>query len=131
MKQLTSKNVHDMVTECLFKEGEDTSNAVIAESVMLKAGFHPGRLEKNKMAIGEMLSQLPKPFMLATGGGWSFLNACMTESGEHWGEHPSIDSLLALGIATDQAKILMPREMWPMFPGGLPYFVVTSTVEEV
>jgi hypothetical protein len=29
-----------------------------------------------------------------------------------------------LGIATKQAEILLPREMWPALPGGMPYIAV-------
>lgn len=36
----------------------------------------------------------------------------------------TIDQLLAMGIASKKAAFLMPREMWSMLPGGMPYFVV-------
>ena len=48
----------------------------------------------------------------------------MTKSGEQWGEHMNIEQLLALGIATGQAGYPMPKEMWKMLPGGMPYFTV-------
>lgn len=123
--KLTAKNVKTILEDCLFRDGEDTSNAVIAEVVMSTLGFHPERLESHKAEIAEMLSELPNEFRESEGGGWSFLNAYMTKDGEHWGEHPNIDELLALGVASGLAKILLPRSMWAVFPGGLPYFSVS------
>ena len=123
--KLTCKNVNETVAECLFRQGEDTSQAVYAEGVLVKFGFHPERLLLRSKDIGLMLSDLPENFRSDKGGGWSFLNACMTQDGEQWGEHRDIDALLALGIATNQASILMPRELWPALPGGMPYFSVT------
>ena len=38
---------------------------------------------------------------------------------------PSI--LIVLGIATAQARWLMPRDMWPSLPGGMPYFAVGTS----
>lgn len=125
MKALTAKNVESIFLHCLFKKDEDTSNAIIVEGVVGKFGFHPDRLIEKKAEIAELLEQLPDNFKAESGGGWSFLNACMTNSGDQWGEHRNIEQLLTLGIATDQARILMPRKMWSMFPGGMPYFSVS------
>ena len=35
-----------------------------------------------------------------------------------------MEQLLTLGIGLGYAKYLMPREMWKMFPGGMPYFQI-------
>lgn len=122
--KLTAQNVESVLTDCLFKDGEDTTNYVKAECVMMKIGFNPERLEGHKENIEKMLKQLPKEFMKDGGGGYSFLNACVTAEGEEWGGHSDIDNLLCLGIAAGKAKIQLPREMWSAFPGGMPYFVV-------
>lgn len=124
--KLTTTNVDAVINECLFKEGEDTSKAVIAEGVILKAGFHPERLAAHSNDIADMLADLPEPFKDSSGGGWSFLNACMNKDGEQWGEHRSIDALLTLGIAAGKAKILFDRKLWSSFPGGMPYFKVIA-----
>lgn len=115
--------------DCMFKDGEDISDAKIAEGVITKFGFHPSRLESHRIEIGELLAELPEQFQQSKGGGWSFLNACMTKDDDQWGEHRDIDQLLCLGIAIDQAKILMSREMWSAFPGGMPYFSVNPSIE--
>lgn len=122
--KLTSSRVHETFMNCLFRDNEDTSTAVIAEGIMGKFGFNPDRLKAAEPDIREMLAELPDEFHADKGGGWSFLNACMDRHDNHWAEHPTINELLVLGIAVQRAKILMPREMWSMFPGGLPYFSV-------
>jgi len=123
---LSAKRVEEVLTNCLYGDGESTGSAKIVEGVITNYGFNPDKLEESKIEIGEMLSELPDEFKKDGGGGMSFLNACMTKDGTQWGEHRNIEQLLVLGIATDQAKILMPREMWSAFPGGMPYFVVTA-----
>lgn len=125
MKTLTAKNVSEIFFDCLFRDGEDTSTAKTVDGVLSKFGFHPARLETHREAIGELLSCLPNEFRSDKDGGWSFLQACMTKDGNQWGEHSKIEQLLVLGIATEQARILMPREMWKLFPGSMPYFSVT------
>lgn len=129
MKTLTAENVETVFRDCLFRDGEDTAQAQIVEGVVSKFGFHPDRLAAHKTEIAEMLDGLPDEFKMAKGGGWSFLNACMTKRGDQWGEHRNIEQLLALGIASDQAKMLMPREMWKVLPGGMPYFAVCAQTD--
>lgn len=126
MSKLTSGNVSRIFMDCLFKEGEDHSKYVKGEGITQTFGFHPIRIESHKVAIREMLECLPDEFQHDKGGGMSFLNACMTQDGIHWGEHRSMEQLFALGIATGQAVMLMPREMWSVLPGGMPYFGVTA-----
>lgn len=123
---LTAENVSTVFMDCLFRDEENKSNPVLAEAILSTFGFHPERLESHRNDIKELLAWLPTQFREGgnDGGGWSFLNACMTREGDQWGEHRNIEQLLALGIATGQAKILMPRQMWSVFPGGMPYFSV-------
>lgn len=121
MKKLTSANVDQIFRDCLFQDGEDTSKAVLAEGVVNKFGFHPERLAHHKKEIGELLLQLPENFQMSKGGGWSFLQACVTQDGA-WLGHRNMEQLFALGLATEQAVCLMPREMWKMMPGSMPYY---------
>jgi hypothetical protein len=121
---LNSQDVENIFKDCLFKEGEDQSNAKIVNGIMNKFGFNPERLIIHKQEIAKMLDELPDQFKKNSGGGWTFLNACMTKDNIQWGEHRNIEQLLSLGIATEQAAYLMPREMWNVLPGGMPYFVI-------
>jgi hypothetical protein len=126
MTKLTAASVNEVFMDCLFRDGEDTSKAVTAQCVMSNFGFNPARLEINQSLIGEMLLCLPDEFHLDKGGGMSFLNACVTRDGDQWGQHQDIEQLLALGIATKQAKILLPRALWQSLPGGMPFFAVRA-----
>jgi hypothetical protein len=125
MLELTSDNVEKIFVDCLFDEvPEDTSIAVIAEGVVINVGFNPTKLEEHINEIKELLVQLPVPFYTLTGGGWSFLQACLTKDGHHWGEHRNIDQLLCLGLATKLIEYCMSRDHWKNLPGGMPYFTV-------
>lgn len=122
---LTSENVTNIFMDSLFKAGENTSNPAIAEGITSKFGFHRKRLQSHADNIANMLSQLPEEFQKKSGGGMSFLNACNNANGEQWtGFHKVMEQLFALGLATGKAKCLMPRDMWAVLPGGMPYYVV-------
>lgn len=126
------QRVDAMFRDCLFRaeelpsDGSAPANAVIVESVTGKYGLHAERLEGYRAEIGQMLAALPLEFRASSAaGGWSFLNACTEADGTLWtGSQLIVDNLLALGIATKQAKILLPRELWASLPGGVPYFAV-------
>lgn len=124
--KLTASAVNVIFTDCLFKEGEDTSDRVAVEGVVSNFGFHPARIESHREEIVALLTLLPKEFHEHAGGGYSFLNACMTNNGTQWGEHVNVEQLLVLGIGIGRAKILLPRDMWSAMPGGMPYFMVTA-----
>jgi hypothetical protein len=78
-----------------------------------------------------MLLELPDTFMKTKGGGWSFLNACMNKNGEQWTAfHPKVQELFCLGLALDICSYTLPREMWKVLPGGMPYLVVDDAKAE-
>lgn len=127
MSKLTAENVQATLRQCLCKDKEIEDGSVlplIVNGVVSDFGFHPGRLEEARDSVEEMLSELPDQFKRSMGGGWSFLQACMRSDGEQWGEHRSIEQLLALGIALKLASFQFPRSLWPSLPGGMPYFVI-------
>jgi hypothetical protein len=122
--ELTSENVTRILKDCLFKEGEETTEYKQGQGYFLNIGFHPERLEDYRVDIEDMINQLPDQFHEKTGGGWSFLNACQTKDGKQWGEHRSIDELLCLGLALGKLVYLTERKLWSSFPGGMPYFMI-------
>lgn len=125
MIELTPQNVKAVFTDCLFKEGEPTKNAIIAEGISATFSFHPVRLNQNKDSVASLLSYLPDVFFEHKGGGASFLNACKNSNGELWtGDHATIEMLFVLGLALGFASCILPREFWVLFPGGMPYYVV-------
>jgi len=122
---LTGDHVNDVFVDCLFKDGEDTTEHIMAEGIVRTVGFHPGRIEEHRQEIHDMLAELPNEFKISGGGGMSFLNACMDKHGNQWtGMHLSQEQLIQLGIAIGEVEYCLPREMWGAFPGGMPYFMV-------
>lgn len=124
MRKLTAENVNEVFMTCLFQEGEEVLDATIVEGVVNKFGFNYARIEEHKTEISELLAGLPKGFQKDIGGGWSFLNACITKEGIQWGEHLDIEKLMCLGLASKQVELPIPRDMWGIIPGGVPYFMV-------
>lgn len=89
----------------------------------------PDAVKAHHQDIKELLLELPEQFLLSKGGGWSFLQAAFDKQGHHWGEHPDMEALITLGIAAGLVNFLLPREMWTMMPGGMPYLFVKDTYE--
>ena len=124
--KLTSENVTAVLKDCLFKEEENHDTFVKGEAVMTTFAFHPGRLESHKEDIRSMLTELPAPFNEDTGGGWTFLNACVTKEAHQWGEQMNVDELLGLGLAAGFIRYGLPRPYWKLLPGGMPYFMIIA-----
>lgn len=122
--KLTAEAVDSIIRHCLYREDEDTTDHVPIQGVMMRIGFHPGRLAEKRDEIKALLMELPDNFHKDKGGGWSFLNACMDRHDNHWGEHVHVDGLLTLGLATNQAQFMLHRGFWSSLPGGMPYFAV-------
>ena len=127
--KLTVENVETVFKDCLFKDeeivnGQPPADFVKVEGIVQTFGFHPGRLAAHRDDIKSMLEELPEPFQAKGGGGWSFLNACMTKDDVQWGEQRNVEQLLVLGIGSKLATILLPRDLWSVLPGGVPYFSV-------
>ncbi len=124
---LTSEKVEAIFMDCLFRDGEDTSNHIAVEGVVHNVGFHPERLESHRAEIEAMLDELPEMFHEKSGGGWSFLNACNDKHDNQWTDfHMRMEQLFQLGGGIGRVKSLLPREAWAMLPGGMPYYVVTA-----
>ena len=122
---LTAQHVEAVFMDCLLKDGEDTSDHIVAEGIVRTVGFHPDRIEEHRQEIHDMLAELPDEFKTSGGGGYSFLNACMDKHGNQWtGLHLTQEQLVQLGIAIGEVEYCLPRDMWVAFPGGMPYFIV-------
>lgn len=126
---LSPKRVEEVLLGCLFKKEEIPDGKklfVIAEGVIAKYAFHPQRLEGHRPKIVELINELNPKFFEHTGGGWTFLNLAFDKKDRHWGEHRDCDNLLCLAIAIKHARIQFPRDMWDVFPGGVPYVVFSK-----
>lgn len=122
---LTGERVSAVFMACLFRDGEDISDHIVAEGIVHTVGFHPGRIEEHRQEIQDMLAELPDEFKASGGGGYSFLNACFDKHGNQWtGLHQTQEQLVQLGIAIGEVAYCLPRDLWGVFPGGMPYFTV-------
>jgi hypothetical protein len=123
-----SEKVTAVFMDCLYRDGEVggspevPKDAVIVEGIMGKFGFHPERLESHREDVRGFLNEMPAMFHKDTGGGWTFLNLCNDKNNEQWtGFHRTMEQLVVLGLGLKMASYCMPRDMWKMFPGGMPY----------
>jgi hypothetical protein len=123
MLKLTSQNVKDLFQKVLFNDGEDHTNHVPVQGITINVGLHPGRLEEIKPQVAELLGQLSQDFHKDHGGGTSFMNMPALANGELWGEQHNAQELMVLGLATGYLSYCLPREMWMMLPGGVPYLM--------
>lgn len=128
---INPQEVEAAFVECLYREKElegvdgVPKGTVVVEGIVSKVGFHPDRLEEKRAKVTEWLKVLPHTFRKNGGGGWSFLNACNQENGVQWtGLHQRMEQLFCLGIGLDLVEYQMPREMWGILPGGMPYLVI-------
>jgi hypothetical protein len=120
MSKLTAQAVQDVFMDCLFRDGEPTTDHVRADGIRSSVDFHPERLVKHTSDIVEFLSELPVEFK----DGTSFLQACVNRQSEQWGEQTHMDMLFQLGIGIGKVTCPFPREMWKVLPGGMPYYTV-------
>lgn len=135
---ISSEAVREAFRDCLYTQEQleaadkDENGVPVGciqvEGIMGPFGFNPESLAKHKDEVTAWLQALPLPFRTTEnggGGGWSFLNACQDANDVQWtGMHQTMNELFCLGIALDMAAWLMPRDMWQVFPGGMPYVVV-------
>ena len=128
--ELNPENVHSILINCLYRDEEILGNApelkdaVIVHGIINDFRFHSGRLEKHRDEIKTMLLELPEAFHADKGGGWSFLNACTDKNGYQWGEHQNMEELFCLGIGLNMVRYCLPRNLWNVLPGGMPYIQI-------
>ncbi len=131
---LASADVTATFLSCLFHaeelpaDGSPPEGAIIAKGIVASVGFHPQRLEEKREVVSGFLSELPKEFSRGKGdGGWSFLYLCQDREGNPWtGDHAVAEQLLLLGLGLGLAGYCVPRDLWPVFPGGMPYVWVKT-----
>lgn len=121
--KLDAKRVQKLILDSLEPRA-DPEKTIIAEGVVHTFGFNADKLATHKQEIIDLLNELPDNFKEEVGGGWSFIQACVDKDGNHWGEHHSMEELFCLGIAIGRVKCLMPKAMWRILPGGVPYYVI-------
>lgn len=121
-----AEKVRELMMRVLFKkeelvDGGPPADAIVVEGLMGKYGFHAGRVAEISEEVRYLLNEMPDSFHKEKGGGMSFLQLCMDKHDEHWAEHPTMNDLICLGLATKMASYCMPRDYWHVLPGGMPY----------
>lgn len=133
--------MHTVFQDCFLDDSDTTTEAITVEHALTgpvgvggndggqgTLRFSKARIAEEAERIAFMLSELPTEFRTTEkggGGGWSFLNACMDRHGNQWtGMHMTMAQLFALGQAAGLVDLLLPPEMWPALPGGVPYYAV-------
>jgi len=121
---IDASRVEEILIDCLPEKEE----GVFVEGILHNYMFAQEKLDEHRDEVKTMLQNLPKEFRLAEmggGGGWSFLQACQDANNMQWtGLHRTMEHLFVLGIALDFAAWTLPRDMWGIFPGQMPYVVV-------
>lgn len=121
---LTPQAVEELFVACLDDEGEQSQKV---DGIVHSVYFNKEVLELKRDDIKRLLTELPTEFTSQGGGGWSFLNACNDKNGNQWtGDHFTMEKLFLLGLGTEQVKYLMPKELWSVLPGGMPYYIVIN-----
>lgn len=116
-----AKEVQETFKKCLFKEGEDTTGKVEVQGITHNYGLHPGRLKEQTEIVKALLAELPEEFKK----GWSFLNLCMTKDRVQWtGSHMRCEELVVMAIGLELMSYCLPRELWQVLLGGVPYVIV-------
>lgn len=119
MTKLTFEAVETLFADCLREKDAPLITGIINKAHLDVAG--------HEAEIAALLDELPEPFQLAIGGGWSFLNACDDKHGNQWtGLHQTMEFLFMLGMAAGMVRFALPRSMWQALPGGMPYIVVNT-----
>lgn len=136
--ELTAANLKTVIIDSLYRDEEVTGvpkdgsakpehfpeGTVFAEGVMNQFAFHPGRLESHREDVKSMLEQLEPEFFVGSGDGMSLMRMPFTKDGHQYGEQRDADILYVLGNALGYCKWVLPRQMWAMLPGGMPYIQI-------
>lgn len=129
-------HVQEVYSVCLAEGlSPESPHYVTVEGIVHTTAFDKRKLDAHAEDVAEMLSWLPlpyRPLSVGGGGGWSFLNACDDKDGNQWtGLHWTMEMLFQLGIGLGMADWILERDMWPVFPGGMPYVSVTLPTDPV
>lgn len=118
---ISAKRVQEILFDCFYSAEEIKdgipADAIRVEGIVRNFGFSPSRLEPHRKEINEILDQLDPTVK----EGMSFIMFPMDKDGNQWGEQYNAEQLIALGIAIGRLKYCLPREMWMVCPGGVPY----------
>jgi hypothetical protein len=111
---------------CFFVDAMDRPEDLVrVDGIITSVPFSRTRVGNHAAEIKVLLLELPEQFRRSAGGGWTFLNACTDRRGRFWtGEHTAMEQLVLLGVAAGLVSWTLPRDLWSILPGGMPYLRV-------
>lgn len=110
--------------ESSLADSAEGDGVLIVKGTINNYAFNKQVLAHFRDDVVKMLDQLDDSFMDDAGGGMSLMNMVATKNGEHWGEQPTADALFAMANGLGLAHFSLPREMWHILPGSMPYVTV-------
>jgi|SRR5690606_34870302 len=106
---------------------EPPDGSVIVRGIVHTFAMDPQKLEKQRETVTNVIKEVVSDaFFVGKGGGWSSLNLCLDRQGDQWCERPTMEALCVLSIGLGLAKWCLPRDLWPVLPGGMPYIQFNS-----
>jgi hypothetical protein len=130
---LTAEAVGRVFIDCLSGSSEEGNpDVLVVDGIVNRFALSKTKVEIYREKIKDLLTELPLPFFpLDKGGqgGWSFLQMCVDRDDVQWGEHPDMEKLCILGLATNMVRWCAPRNLWAILPGGMAYLVVDTEAE--
>lgn len=123
-RQLSTDAVEEVFLSCMSSEHATGQNETV-QGVVHKFSMDPEKVREHSEQIHGWLDQLPEAFHEGTGDGWSFLNACYDRDGRQWtGLHLQMEKLFVLGQILGRVTYPLPRTLWNVLPGGMPYVMI-------
>jgi hypothetical protein len=130
---LTAEAVNRVFIDCLSGSSEEGNpDVLVVDGIVNRFALSKTKVEIYREKIKDLLTELPLPFFPTTmggQGGWSFLQMCVDRDDNQWGEHPDMEKLCILGLATNMVHWCVPRNLWAILPGGMAYLVVDTEAD--
>lgn len=112
-----AQEVHDLCSLCVAKDGDMRVECIIHSFV-----FSSEKLAEAKPRIAAVIRAVASDsFLRGKGGGMSFLSLCEDRAGSLWAEHGTMEMLVGLAIGAGLGGFCLPREVWNVLPGAMPY----------
>ena len=115
------EKINKIFRNCLFDKTEEVTDPLMVEGITINVGFNKKKIEDHREEIIDLVDNLHPTFK----EGWSFLNMCLNKDNIQWtGSHQTMQELLLLGLAIEKIEYLLPKEMWSILPGEMPYIKI-------
>ena len=120
---IDSKKLFEVFRDCLMSKKDIVNRKadvgyVLIDGIINKYCLDKCKLKKHEEFIKDYIKELPDEFA----EGWSFLNLCCDKENNQWTSSQIVaEQLMVLAMGINKAQYLVPRTMWDMLPGRVPY----------